>query len=422
MASEESPNLKLPYILAAQAQKHVTHNEAVRALDALVQLAVIRRDYSSPPVLPVDGERYIVGPSAAVEWSGREGDIAARQDGSWSYFSPMPGWIAWVGEEAKAVVLDGADWVDLALATVNPVGSVGISATADSTNRLVVASPASLFTHDGGGHQMKLNKAGAGDTLSQLYQTGWSGRAETGLTGDDDFRLKVSPDGSTWHEAMVVDRHSGAISLPKTPSRVILRIFTSSGVWVKPAGLKNLHVWGVGGGAGTPDVTASSGEIALSSGGGSGTFGWKAVSANLLGASEEVTVGSGGTAVSNAGGTTSFGAHMTLPGAGTPASISSGTSGTTTGVGNIAASASGADWSVRGAYPPRGRRSSSTEGLAGNGASSAFGSGGVGSGNGGNGFSALTYGAGAGGACANSATTRLGGNGGAGILFVEEHY
>ncbi len=41
---EQSANLQLPYIMPSQAQKHVTHNEAIRTLDALVQLAVLDRD------------------------------------------------------------------------------------------------------------------------------------------------------------------------------------------------------------------------------------------------------------------------------------------------------------------------------------------------------------------------------------------
>ena len=40
---DDSTHLHLPYIAANQAQKHVTHNEAVRLLDALVQMAVISR-------------------------------------------------------------------------------------------------------------------------------------------------------------------------------------------------------------------------------------------------------------------------------------------------------------------------------------------------------------------------------------------
>ena len=39
-----SPHLLLPFILAAQAQKHITHNEAIRLLDAIVQLSVLDRD------------------------------------------------------------------------------------------------------------------------------------------------------------------------------------------------------------------------------------------------------------------------------------------------------------------------------------------------------------------------------------------
>jgi hypothetical protein len=42
----ETPHLQLPYILASQAQKRVTHNEALRILDGLVQLSV--RDLSAP--------------------------------------------------------------------------------------------------------------------------------------------------------------------------------------------------------------------------------------------------------------------------------------------------------------------------------------------------------------------------------------
>ena len=81
------------------------------------------------------------------------------------------------------------------------------------TNRLAVSAPATLLTHAGNGHQLKLNKAASGDTASLLYQTNWSGRAEMGLTGDDHFRLKVSADGAAWTDALTVDagtRHKSA--------------------------------------------------------------------------------------------------------------------------------------------------------------------------------------------------------------------
>ena len=52
-----STHLLLPYLLAAQAQKHVTVNEALRLLDGLVQFAVLDRHLTAPPASPADGDR-----------------------------------------------------------------------------------------------------------------------------------------------------------------------------------------------------------------------------------------------------------------------------------------------------------------------------------------------------------------------------
>ena len=60
---DTSTHLLLPYLLAAQAQKHVTVNEALRLLDGLVQLAVLDRHLTAPPAGPAGGARYIVAPA-----------------------------------------------------------------------------------------------------------------------------------------------------------------------------------------------------------------------------------------------------------------------------------------------------------------------------------------------------------------------
>lgn len=213
--SEITPNLHLPYIMPAQAQKHVTHNEAIRALDAVVQLSVASRSVAVPPSTPTEGQRHIVAPGATGAWVGGAGKIAAFQDGAWAYYTAGQGWLAWVQDESLLVVLDAGEWVAAGEgASINPTPLVGVNATADTTNRLSISSPASLFNHAGSDHRQKINKAAAGNTASQLYQTGFSGRAELGLAGDDDFHLKVSADGATWHEAMVVDRATGAVTFP----------------------------------------------------------------------------------------------------------------------------------------------------------------------------------------------------------------
>ena len=35
-----------------------------------------------------------------------------------------------------------------------------------------------------------------------------------GLAGDDDFHFKVSPDGSAWNEAILIDKDTGEVSFP----------------------------------------------------------------------------------------------------------------------------------------------------------------------------------------------------------------
>ncbi len=213
--SDTTPNLSLPYIMAAQAQKHVTHNEAIRAFDALLQIAVLDRDIATPPPTPADGVRYIVAASPSGAWTGRTGAIAAYQDGAWEFYSPREGWIAWVSDENALLAFDGTSWTAASIGSVNPIAFVGVNATADTTNRFAVSAPASLFDHAGAGHQQKINKATAADTASVLLQTAFSGRAEIGLTGNDDLHIKVSADGTTWREGLVL---SGQTGTPRVPN------------------------------------------------------------------------------------------------------------------------------------------------------------------------------------------------------------
>ena len=95
---------------------------------------------------------------------------------------------------------------------------LGVNATADATNKLSVSSSAVLFNNIGNGVQLKVNKNTLTDTASLLYQTGFSGRAEMGATGDDSFHIKVSPDGATWKEGMLIDASTGLARVFANPT------------------------------------------------------------------------------------------------------------------------------------------------------------------------------------------------------------
>ncbi|MBD9529114.1 DUF2793 domain-containing protein [Paracoccus sp. PAR01] len=123
--SETTAHLALPFIMAAQAQKHVTHNEALRLLDGIVQLAVLDRHLTAPPASPAEGDRYIPASGATGAWSGWDGSLAYWIDGAWMKILPAPGWLAWVVDESQAIVWTGAAWIPVA----NAMGFIAQSAS-----------------------------------------------------------------------------------------------------------------------------------------------------------------------------------------------------------------------------------------------------------------------------------------------------
>ena len=362
--SDITTHLLLPFILAAQAQKHVTHNEALRLLDAMVQLSVLDRDLTAPPAMPADGDRYIVASGATGLWAGWDLNVTTWVDGVWMRLVPRPGWLAWIADEAIFFVWNGSAWQSVgvpqdvsdaifslvndadptkralfslsgistattrtftlpntsselailagtqtfngnktfsgnltasgtvtmsgAAATIgtsvatstygmgtgatttgvtktvnlgtggasgsntvvnigsptagaggttvvntpivtfaNTVTQVGMpqanltaqllglgGATADATNRLSVNTPNVLMNNAGASIDVTVNKNAAANDASFSFKTGFSVRALFGLLGSDDFTLKVSPNGSSFFDALVADRITGRISFP----------------------------------------------------------------------------------------------------------------------------------------------------------------------------------------------------------------
>jgi hypothetical protein len=107
-------NLILPYLDPAQAQKSVTHNQALTTLDAVTQLAVLDRTLTAPPGSPVDGERHLVAAGATGAWAGMDYNVAAYQSGAWYFYPPREGWLCWVAAETLALIYTGGAWQNAA--------------------------------------------------------------------------------------------------------------------------------------------------------------------------------------------------------------------------------------------------------------------------------------------------------------------
>lgn len=110
--ADETPRLTIPYILASQSQKEVTHNEGLNLLDIFIQPAVETASLSTPPGSPGEGELWIIGSSPTGGWAGHEDDIARFIDGGWSFHAPFEGMAVWQKDtDLPAMFLSGM-WQD----------------------------------------------------------------------------------------------------------------------------------------------------------------------------------------------------------------------------------------------------------------------------------------------------------------------
>jgi len=223
--ADETTHLKMPYILANQAQKHVTHNEALRLLDGIVQLSVLDRDLTEPPATPADGDRYIVGSGATGAWDGWDLNVAYYVDGAWMKVVQQAGWRAWIADEQKLAIWDGMAWTPVegipeSGAEIQNAALFGLGTTADSNNPFSAKINKALWTArtiaEGGDGDLfyTMNKEAAGDDVGFLFQTNFVTKALMGLFGSDNWRLAVSDDGSAFNDAIQVDRNTGIVSLP----------------------------------------------------------------------------------------------------------------------------------------------------------------------------------------------------------------
>lgn len=353
MTDDVSARLELPYLAAGQMQKHVTLNEALTRLDALVQTAVASRTTTSQPPTPVDGALWILPAGATgADWEGwPAGTLVRAEGGGWSVVATPEGLVVLVVDTAELLVRHWDGWVALGrrLGEVQDLGRLGVGATADSGNPFLARLNNALWTAretaSGGSGDLRLtlNKETAGDVLSLLFQSGYGGRAELGLVGDDDLRLKVSADGSNWRDVFAVDRGTGRMVFAQGAGRRIVTAFSTSGSYVVPDWARSVEAVAVGGGGGGGDgAFGASGVRRGGGGGGAGGISRADWPADLLGSGLTVTVGSGGVAGADGGNSAVVLGGVTLLSASGGTGGLGGGSGGAGGVGGIGSPAANA--------------------------------------------------------------------------------
>ena len=221
--------LDLPLVMPAQAQKHVTVNEALARLDAAAQLRVLSSLLLSPPSMRVDGQSYLVPAGATGDWDGRAGQIAVWSNGGWTYLQPKAGWRAWDDSRTGYQVFDGTGWT-LDAITVSPNGACARWRAIEfdhvvspgSTNATSVSipgnSPGSWASPAGWSEAL----TGPGLTTWRIGVAGSDGRYGSGLgIGLNSYLVGLSGTPVTYYEAtpLLLSAEGGSLSTGNCPPR-----------------------------------------------------------------------------------------------------------------------------------------------------------------------------------------------------------
>ncbi len=137
----ETANLKLPLLAGAQAQKHVTVNEALARLDALASLELVSITETVPPAAPAEGAAWGVPEGAVNAWDGQAGQVAIFANGGWVFVAPRAGWRAWIADQGRHALFDGSDWQPAAVAV--SAGGAATLMRAVEFDHVLAAGPSS---------------------------------------------------------------------------------------------------------------------------------------------------------------------------------------------------------------------------------------------------------------------------------------
>ena len=157
----ETPRLALPLIAAGQAQKDITHNDAILALDRLVALVVASRTLSAPPLAPPIGQCHIVPPAGVAAWGHPAGTLVHWQGAGWLAVPPRDGQIALVADEEVMLVFQG-DWQSLW-----PAGGLAIAGRA-----VLSAAPVAVVAPSGGSTVDAQSRTAIAAVIAALRQQG----------------------------------------------------------------------------------------------------------------------------------------------------------------------------------------------------------------------------------------------------------
>jgi len=105
-----TPQLTLPEIAENQALKYLTHNSALRIIDALLPRVVQSKALTIPPDHD-PGAVYIVAENSGGEWQDQDHALACSINDAWVFVQPRQDWRVFISDEQREYRFDRRQWI-----------------------------------------------------------------------------------------------------------------------------------------------------------------------------------------------------------------------------------------------------------------------------------------------------------------------
>ncbi|MDO1559024.1 DUF2793 domain-containing protein [Brevundimonas sp. 2R-24] len=208
----QTPRLHLPFLIENQARKHVTLNESLAALDALIHCRVLSRTLEAQPEAPADGDAYLlVDDPAGDAWSLMTPGSVAVFLGGWRELSPPLGMCLFVADESLLLVRGEGGWTaldetirELALDRL-ALGRAPLDPDLALSARLNTALFSAPDSPAPGDVRLVLDRRTSEAVASLLFQTDYEGQAEICLTDGGRLRVRAASEPEVWRDVLVAD-------------------------------------------------------------------------------------------------------------------------------------------------------------------------------------------------------------------------
>jgi hypothetical protein len=262
----DTVNIIMPYLAPGQAQKHVTVNEALRRLDAVVQLSVMSATTTAEPGSPGDGQVWIVpAGKSGMHWAGfANWSLGYYRDGAWEQIIPREGWVAYVKDTDEILVRTSSAWTGLSAAIhVSATDRVlGRSSSGAGAAEEIACTAAGRALIDDANAAAQRATLGLGTAAVQ--NTGTSGSTVPLLSNSNTFGAPQAIAHGANHETLILNQ-----TTPATYNLDLVWQDNGAGRWittVRTASSDDFWLFNIGRGSVDLGIAASSGALTVPNG------------------------------------------------------------------------------------------------------------------------------------------------------------